>query len=421
MGRVLVITGGYYVEHAKKDLGIVRELRRRAHRVTYVVVGDDVPPPYPRRVVEAEPDFRAVESVWVERLPAVIPFLRQCDVLLIPIHKGVGALSDWAHRLGKVVVQHHNHGGFDVYYNAADLVGVRGPYFAEFVRQRWGLAEDAVVPTGCVQLDAAVSPEVRQFPREEFCRLYRLDPRKRIAVWLPTREDRQHRYYDWSKAKYREICEIVARSTNHSLIIKPHPGDYLDHEQGGQGTDGRHWWETVFSGAPVCRPEHNFVCFRHSDVGLANWSTTGLEFPIFRRPFLYVDVADNPRLQYLRDHPMPDQPIGFYQGTLVPGFVGQVCTSAELPHILETCSYDVQDETLYERHIARFLYKADGRAYERVADLVERGLLLSAAQPRRSRPGAVMGLYLHVWSRDLLQRLRRVARGPFAAGNQGPR
>ena len=396
MARILVVSGSYIVDHPKKDLGIVRELQRRGHRVRHVVIGRDVPPPYPRSAVEHDDDFRAVGSVWVNRRAGVLPFMVGSEVLLIPIHKGIGDLCRWAQRLGKVVVQHDNHGGLDSYYYGADLAAVKGPYFAEFVRRRWGLAEDVVVSTGCVQFDAAVGLEVERKSRDEFCRIYGLDPAKRIAVWLPTQDHRQRQYYEWSANKYREICEIVSQTTNHNLIIKPHPADYLEDYKGGLTPDGQHGWLALFPQGAVCRPEHKYACFRHCDVGLANWSSIGLEFPIFRKPFLYVDVAENPRLEYLRQHPFTDHPVEHDRGAPVPGFVGQVCASAELPRILETCSYEVKDEQLYDRHIARFLHRADGRAFERVADLVERGCEMARTRRRRGRvriagagPGAV--------------------------------
>jgi hypothetical protein len=403
VGRVLVISGAYFVEYAEKDLGVVNELKRRGHEVMHVVAAEDIPPPFPREAVEQEPAFRAAGSVWKRRLAEAIPFLRRCDVVLLPGHKGVDAMADWAHRLGKVVVQHQNHGGFDVYNAGADLIGAKGPFFADFVREKWNLPPEAVASTGCVQYDAAFRPEALHFSREEFCRLYGLDPGKRIAVWLPTRGDRQQEHYEWSAAEYRAICAIVTRSSNHNLIVKMHPADYASPY--APARPGADWAEALWPGAPVCRPEHAFACFHLCDVGLANWSTTGLEFSLFRRPFLYVDVEDNPRVQFLKQQSNLAQPIGFYLGTLVPGFVGQVCTSAELPGILETCSYDAADPAEYDEHTARFLTKADGKAYERVADLVERGLALAAARPNGASPAAVARLQLRVWAQEARRRL----------------
>jgi hypothetical protein len=298
----------------------------------------------------------------------------------------------------------------DAYDADADLVAAKGPYFADYMREQWGMAPDTVVATGCVQYDAAFQPEVLALTRAEFCQLYGLDPRKRIAVWLPTREDRQHTYYEWAAANYRAVCAAITNSSNHNLIIKPHPADFPSPYLPPRS--GPHWWDTVFSGAPVLRAEHGYACFHLCDVALANWSTTGLEMAMFRKPFLYVDVAENPRIRYLEQHPNIGQPMGFHMHTLVPGFVGQVCASADLPEILEACSYDVADETLYDRHIARFLTQADGNAYLRVADLVERGLALGAARPRPATTAGLARLYVEAWADEARRRLHQVRHPP---------
>jgi hypothetical protein len=405
MGSVLVITGGYSVEHATKDLPVVHELRRRGHRVSHVVVGRDVPPPYPRSLVEHDAEFQAASSRWVDWVEDTIPALGDCDVLLVPIYKGVKQIVEWAHRLGKLAVQHDNHGGYDSYYYGADLVAVKGPFFADFVRRRFGLAEDQVVVTGTVQLDRAFSPRVRGMTRQDFCQLYRLDPARRIAVWLPTREDRQHNYYEWSRNQYERICETVIRSSNHSLIIKPHPGDYRSPDSPTAGDPP--WWQTLFPQAAVCQPEHGYECFWNCDVGIANWSSTGLEFPVFRRPFVYVDVVDNPRMIDLKVRIKVDHPIGFDRGAPVPGFVGRVCTLADLPGLLETLGYEALDPALYDQHVARFLHRADGLAYRRVADLVERALALATARPVGRSQIALARLYLQRWAGTLRRSVGR--------------
>jgi len=324
---------------------------------------------------------------------SAIDLLAWAEVVLLPNARGVGRLSELAHTLDRTVVQHDNLGGLDFYYYDADFAAIKGDYFRElidradevptgeydevplFLRQSLrglqGLPRSRVEITGCVQFDEGLQNGT-SITRNEFCQEYDLDPGKRIAVWLPDGAQNQDA---WSQRKYVEICDAIEYSQNHNLIIKMHPNDYLRwkshvHLAGKQSA------EFLYPGGKVCRPEHKYNCFTHCDVGVTILSTVALEFPLFRKPMLFVDSQDSPIVQkysHFRKSGIP-----------VPGSVGSYCTAESLRSTLEGNTYDVAGDRLYDEQIRKFSCSADGRAHERVASLIERAA--------REMPAPSMGL-----------------------------
>ena len=359
MKRILIYTGHYVIDHPDRDIPLVRELRRRGYRVIHCVAGQEIiDPGYPKSILSNE-GFRTIETRWVNHWRDLKWLIAASDVVVVGMSKGVGRVVEVAKSLHIPTVQHENVGSTDSYYFGADWVCVRGPFFKEWFLTLYGdkVPAERVVVTGATQFDRAQWPEIKRISRDEFCHIYGLNPDKRIAVWLPDGPQCQD---EWMQNKYVEVCQMVRDSGNHSLVIKPHTGDYLKRKS-ARYLNGKHSWEALVPWATVVLPEHGYVCFNVCDVGIGTQSSVSLEFPLFKKPFIYVEPNKSPILSKLSPfYPYP-----------VSSWVGIECNASELQDILAHERYVVADEQLYEEHIARYCYKNDGLAYKRIADLID--------------------------------------------------
>jgi hypothetical protein len=280
--------------------------------------------------------------------------------------------------------------------------------------------DSRIVPVGSIEFDDQNDAETKAWTRERFCSFYGLDPSKRIAVWLPSAISRHD---EWSSAKYREICDIVRASPNHSLIIKAHATDYARYY--GSEPDmfnGKHTWERLYPDAPVCRPEHTTICFANCDVGLTINSSVSLEFPLFGKPAVYVDAFNSPRVQLRAEKApgslFPIQEWASWPVPWAPALVGLSITSRELPEVLAELRYESARPEDYAEVVSRYYVANDGQAYRRLADLVCRAA--AGAEAGRLSWPALFRRWLSVMAQSQLPVLKRLS-GRVARSRPGRR
>jgi hypothetical protein len=343
----------------------VQELRLRGYDVDYVLAGGtatDVTRRHPRQIQQVG-RLLEVSSIYCSSMWRLEYLVARSDLVLMGTFKGNRTIAELARRYGKLV------GRFDHYIDLkhplnVDFVAVAGPYFKELLLQ-WQpeVNPSDVFVVGSLRFDRAQWPEVRQQTREEFCRFYRCDPEKKIALYLTTSPDTMD---DWYVEHFRKICDTVRSNLDFTLVIKPHPADYAKRRSYRFG--GRHSWEILAPDATIVRPEHGYQSFRHCDVGISLASDVSHEFPLFRRPIVFVNSEGWPRQRRGTDGHPELKP---YWPQSVPSWVGVGCKIEELGQVLSTGCYQVTDERRYQHHISRYCYKNDGLAYRRLADLVD--------------------------------------------------
>ena len=181
--HVLVFAGTYLyaILHPDKETRFLHELLARGYSVRRAIL-DTHQPRYPP---EALPRSPGIPSRLARTLEQGLLWLPWADVVVVPVHRNSPTIVEWARALGKVTVQHDDHGGTDSRYVGADWVAVKGPWFHEQMCRRHPQLVGRVISTGSIEQDEVQTVEARAWTREAFCSEYGLDPGKRIAVWLP--------------------------------------------------------------------------------------------------------------------------------------------------------------------------------------------------------------------------------------------
>jgi CDP-glycerol glycerophosphotransferase (TagB/SpsB family) len=180
---------------------------------------------------------------------------------------------------------------------------------------------------------------------------------------------------DWHQTSYAQICETIQKSSGHSLIIKAHPNDYLKRKS-PSFFQGKHTWQVLAPTAVVLEPEDAYQCYKVCDVGISNSSSVSLEFPLFSKPFVYVDIDKSPVLAMHR-------PSWWWGDLPSPSFIGMITSADELSAVLDESQYEISDDAAYQAHVAKYFYQADGLAYQRIADVIEQAV-------EDSRPSTIM-------------------------------
>jgi hypothetical protein len=362
--RVLVYTGGYRPDYPARDIQLVQELRERGNEVTYTIGGPGISDiPHPKEVA-SDPRFASVQAHWVNNVFEMVKLLTSTDVFVVGVWaKTNQRLVTLAKSMGVVTLQHDNVPRIDVRYTGADWICESSLFVAEERKRRAHAQERKIVVTGSTMIDLVRSQEVEAITKASFCEKYRLDPSKKIAVWMPSAPQVQN---GWHQASYTQICEIIQKSAGHSLIIKAHPNDYLKRKS-PSFFQGKHTWQVLAPTAVVLEPEDAYQCYKVCDVGISNSSSVSLEFPLFSKPFVYVDIDKSPVLAMHR-------PSWWWGDLPSPSFIGMITSADELSAVLDESQYEISDDAAYQAHVAKYFYQADGLAYQRIADVIERAV-----------------------------------------------
>lgn len=402
--RILVFNGSYVRDHADRDVPFVQELRRRGYLVDYVLgAGSAVQPEreHPRGARRSG-RLSQISTVYCATMLYLERLIARSDLVLLGTFKGASTVAALAKRYRKVVGR-YDHLIDEVNPADVDFVATAGPYFKELLlEQQRGFASSSVFVVGSLRFDRAQWTEIQQPSREEFCQLYGCDPSKKIALFLPTSPGAMD---DWYVDVFETICETVKGSAEFTLLIKPHPADYVRRRSDRFG--GKHSWEVLAPDTKIVQPEHGYQSFRHCEVGITVASDVAFEFALFKRPLVLVSCEDwslqrrsVERQPHLKAHwPYP-----------VPSWVGVHCKIDQLADVLAKGSYVVNDTRLYEEHIAKYCHSNDGSSYVRLANLIDNIL------KNRHRTGTGLASSHWLFARSLSQRLGKRVRSIVGLG-----
>ena len=391
--KVVVHTGGYRPDHPVRDIRLVEELRSRGFVVTYTVAGPGLSDiPHAREIVN-DPRFAAVGTRWVNSRLEMLRILRGADLFLVGVWaKHNGYLVEMARSLGITTMQHDNAIHMAIRYLGTDWACVQGDIYKEGRTRTGQISEDRMFVTGSTMADGVQDPVVVDADREAFCKKYGIDPTSKIVVWLPTAPQTQDA---WHREHYSKTVEVLRDLPGFSVVIKGHPNDYLKRKS-YTIEEGKSTWELLAPWATVVEAADSYRCYKFAEVGLANLSSVAIEFPLFKKPFIYVDVRKSPVQQLLG-------PNRWFKSDLpVPSFVGIECGVEELREVLTAKRYKIDDEGRYDEHVRRYFHANDGLAYKRVADAV--GTVLAEDTTPGGRWLLQSGTYL---ARQMLRRVRR--------------
>jgi hypothetical protein len=299
--KILVFSPIFVPGFEQKDIPLANELERRGHVVTYAVTSTVLWekklfgfPGFPLSL-QSESPFKDLATVWIESAGQLRSLICECDVLLLGHCRVFRYLRDpveYAKKLKKCVVVHADHTDFGTAYNpASDVLCLQGEHFKErylnFLLPNSKLDRvKEIVVTGAVRFDTAHWENLMHQPKqyEKFCEQYGLDKSKKLILWLPSGPQT---HTELVKKYYEEICKIVLRA-GFNLLIKGHPTDVMMRKSESRYGRKAKSWDVLTPGLPVCRSEDFFVAIKFASAGVSIESSVAYDLMYFGVPIIYV-------------------------------------------------------------------------------------------------------------------------------------
>jgi hypothetical protein len=420
--RVLIVATKNIRENPFRHLTLVDALRERGAQPSLALLGKSLSS-FGYAAEDAEsPVLAGVEVFYVDRLADYRRLARQADAVMLGVWRDNKMLVHLALALGKLVVEVDTVSGLDGWSFGSHALLLKGAFshriYQTTYAERYPWLE--YVTTGSIAHDLPASQRLPD--REEFCVRYGLDPSRPVAVFFPKGikvfedklnlwfKEKGKEYNDWYLGRYHAICGAV-RDAGMNLVVKQHPAAYASYRT--RRDREYHFWED-FPWAAILEPEDTYACYQHAEVGLSVVSHSVLDFGYFRRPFVYVDVDKAPMpdsvngLLQKGNCALPPGPsrhwdAGLYDKVVhFPSWVGAACRAEDLAELLTSGDYDDPNPAHYDRFIAEFWHKADGRSATRIAGhVLER---LESHRPRL-RLRSLAGVTWRIWSGQVRERI----------------
>ncbi len=224
-----------------------------------------------------------------------------------------------------------------------DKTAVFGPYYFRLLTEKSDYPPTSVAVTGQPRYDALVMAD-KVYSREVFCRNLGLDPARRVALVatenVPIPE---------GQAFLRSVLRASTEFPELQVVVKPHPA-----ERGN-------WYTKVIKGVTavvLSKDSDTYEAFYSCDIFFADYSTVILEAIILGKIGVTLHLGKG------------KDPAPFFKDVTF-----RVYKEEDLVPAIRKALYD-EDETgklrtarqkfVYDHH-----YRQDGKATERVADLVE--------------------------------------------------
>jgi hypothetical protein len=230
-----------------------------------------------------------------------------------------------------------------------DKTAVYGYYHKELLTNVSTYPVDSVIVTGQPRYDVLADAD-KIYSKEKFLSDYRIDPNHKIILWTT----QCHGISDEENIKnFKAVFEIMQNIENATLIIKQHPRegeiytktikDYLD----------KYKIDAVITPKSSDTYEQLFVC----DLMITRHSTTAMEAVALNKSVIILNLSGEPDpVEYVKE--------GVALGVYKPEDLK--------PTIEKLLKEDSELAKNREKYIEKYLYKIDGKATERVVNLIER-------------------------------------------------
>ena len=401
MRRVLLVSGRFLLENPYRELRLKAAFETRGVEVRFALPSRDVnsngyPPEW-----RSEPVFAEAGANWLNSVATFRHLLRGCDAAVFGSWKSYRALSNIARRSGRLALNYGSTSGLDHWGHGVDYACVKSPYdkrrllyMQTAVSEQQPLSKDQIAITGSLIHEGAAAVSTGDdASRESFCRERGLDPAKPIAVlfpkgigsfaskvglWFPDwSSSRRTAYCQWLLDKYAEICEVV-REAGWNLVIKMHPTAYTSYMCRSDAEYA--YWER-FPWGCVAAPQDTRAILRNADCGLGITTHSALDLAYLGKPFIYVDsdAIEPPPLPAFRVRELCTLPAGpsshwgggdRVENPWFPSWIGLFARAKELGGALESIPGLKIPESDLEAFVSEFWHRADGRAADRIADVV---------------------------------------------------
>lgn len=229
-----------------------------------------------------------------------------------------------------------------------DMTCVYGQYHYDLITQNSIYEPTQVTVTGQPRYDILYHAD-RMYSKEQFLKTHHIDPTHKIVLWAT-------QCHGLTNEENRKNFEVVFKTMESvkdvTLIIKQHPGE------GEPYTGMIEKWLKTFKIHTVLTPrssdtyEQLFIC----DVMMTKNSTTAMEAIALDKPVVVLNLSGEPDVV---DYVPEGVALGVYrEEDLKPALLTLLKDSSELAENRKN-------------YIEKYLYKIDGKASERVVNVME--------------------------------------------------
>ncbi len=217
-------------------------------------------------------------------------------------------------------------------------------------------AAKRVVTTGLPRYDVLFYAS-ESYSKPEFFQRYNINPNHRIVYW----STQCHVLSDEeNSANFQEVFGAMKQLKNVTLVIKQHPAEDESHTQAIRTHMDDFDINAIIAPRDSDTYEQLFIC----DLLITKASTTAMEAVALKKPVIILNLSGEPdSVEYVRE-----------------GVARGVYEAGRLLFAIEQLLRSDSDLAAHrDGYIERYLYKVDGKATERVVEIITR--LLSNASP----------------------------------------
>ncbi|MBI2094281.1 MAG: hypothetical protein HYT88_06145 [Candidatus Omnitrophica bacterium] len=405
--RIVILMPLWHPGFERRFCRLVTTLRSRNYDVTFCVLTSSMRvksevslPAIPEGELRKEP-FLSLGAVPIGSLRDWYRRLLNADLVIRGAGKGIEGVNQLILQTRRPVIECQDVGDQIAFTYPADEIAVPGRFFQDLLVLERHAEPSRLVITGDIRFDALSEPETMQRAATFFER-YSLSSDRPVVVFCTGASQRQD---PWTQALYRRIIQVLEDSGRYQPVIRLHPNDFAAHK--------RHHHYAAHAGASNTVLYPHVPCIEQRDVLAAMKrcafyicveSSTCIESSLYGKNCLVVNLHEwclsdvhrnqtshfpNPRfngvgLKNIRfDARIQDMQ---HQGILRPGasvyrthngrchefgWIGGDCSIDELPGLLKTVDFESVDSQACSWHLEHYWHRNDGKAHERLADLVE--------------------------------------------------
>lgn len=357
MSKIIMFSDLYMPTFPFLDLPLYHELKKRGLDVLYVLQEGDIRITLP----ELSSTYLPITTT-VKKAKQVNDLFGKDDLLVMRFcYKGIGGDVANAVRAAKKRILMLDPAAVDLCHREcpAQYITSKSSWLTEQVKKRVSKQYKEIFTVGTLHFDKAwqVQPN-----KQEFMKSYGLDPNKKLAILCKASQGEIGHQKGVDEEYIRIVETVREKCPDYELLFKCHPVDHLSQYPMMPGIQHKneHYnhkpsWEVLFpNGISVLKPEQGYDGFACADVILNVRSSVGMESVLFPTPLININSH-----KYLTNWPKVNDP--------------EIMKNIELKDLERTLNqneYNVSKDKCLA-HVKRYCdTMADGKAYERTADVV---------------------------------------------------
>ena len=299
-----------------------------------------------RRAIEVEkPDLILLSCIECPFGSAAVIAGRLEGVPTIDIQHGVIHPYHFGYIQAKDEIAHDDS---VTYCPISDKTAVYGHYQKELLTTMSIYPEDSIVITGSPRYDI-LGHAGKMYNKEKFFKNYKIYPNHKIILWATTfgvRGDNEN------IKDFKALFETIQNIENITLVITPHPRDGQRHIKRIKDYLNNYQISAVVAPSNSDTYEQLFVC----DLLITMGSTVGMEAVALNKPVIVLDLNYN------------SDTIGYVKEGVALGVYKAEDLKPTIEKLLKDDSGLAKNRKKYTE---KYLYKIDGKATERVVNVIE--------------------------------------------------